>query len=261
MKILATLLSTIVILQPLASPKISLSQEPQPSQPYVTLVAARSERTVPLSAPVIIETKAKGDNLATILADDAVQSVVAFKVLTTVASMTSHVPGLVRIPLVGPAGQLIVMKLTQVVHNPTYTYIYALTSPRAATVVPQSFLSFRIHYSDVAFADPDKFQPVLIKVSRVTSNNLRIFGAQRTKRNCFHNPQAQDFIFLEDTVSAQLTKLGRGVFDLRPDSLPPGEYGIAIRPISGTYKISPQSILEHTGEGILIGGVWDFSVQ
>lgn len=251
----------VIVLQPLCLTQTIPSLGSQPGQPYVTLAAGGIVRECYPGAPVIIETKAKGDNLAAIMADNAVQTIAYHTVAQATVAVTSNIPGLSRIPLIGPAGQAIMSALTQLVHNPTYTYIYGLAGPNATTVVPQGALSLRVHYSDVPGADPDQFQPVLIRVSR-TNTNWRIIGAQKTKRNNFHRADRVDFIFLEDSVPAQLTRIGRGLFDVRPNSsLPAGEYAVVIRPISGKYKISPQSIMQHAGEGVLIGMAWDFSVQ
>jgi hypothetical protein len=221
--------------------------------------------------PTIVQTKAKGNDMATILADNAIN--IAEATIFTEASnavaeaagkaMVSTGSGIATTPILYGA-TLVIMKipgLTGLKRSPTFTFLYALEGRQSKNVFDASNPSFEIFYGDVVGANPDEFEPALIKINP-TPNNWRLVSAQKAKAKFYQLPDKNDFNVIEEIIPSRIKKLGRGNFVIEPQQpLSSGEYGIVIRPISKTYKMSYQDIIYRKGEGLLLGIVWDFSVS
>jgi hypothetical protein len=245
-----------------AAPALSaLGSQAQLTQPYV-LYGEQSKTSIPASSPTIIQTKAKGDSVPALLADSAVRDIASDAIISAAARSVLAAPGIASLPIIGMAG-MAVLSLPKVFGGePTYTFVYALGGRRAPSVVSTASPHFEVVFSDVVGANPDEFEPVLVKISP-TDNNWRLIGAQKAKAKQFQSNDPSELNFIEERIPISVTKLERGRVVVTPQQQPlaPGEYGLVLRPASRARKVSLKGIASRQGEGLLLGLVWDFSVS
>jgi Holliday junction resolvasome RuvABC DNA-binding subunit len=229
-----------------------------PAQPYALLLSGDQKTLLASHLPTMLQTNAKGDSMATILADDTVHSI-ASNAVTSVASSAAMSAGMAAMPIIGVAGNVIT-KLPGLRRDPTITIIYALAGRQSPTALPADHPKFEIFYGDVVGANPDDFVPSLVKISP-TNNNWRLTGAEKTNPKYLQSHQRTDFTFIEEVIPIRTTNLGRGHIAIElQDALPPGEYGIVLRPVSKTWKVDVSDLAAKSGEGVLLLPVWDFSI-
>jgi hypothetical protein len=231
----------------------------QLTQPYV-LYGGQSKTSVTASSPTIIQTKAKGDSVPALLADSAVKDIAGDAIISAAARTVLSSPGIAALPIIGMAG-MAVLSLPKVFGSePTYTFVYALGGRHSQTDVSTPTPRFEMVYSDVIGANPDEFEPALLKVSP-TDNNWRMVGAQKAKAKQFQSNDPSELNFIEERIPVSITKLERGRVALTPQQpLASGEYALVLRPSSRTHKVALKGIAAHQGDGLLLGLVWDFSV-
>lgn len=248
---------------PTASEPLAATPPPSitsPAQPYTLMTSAANKPVLGVATPTVVQTKAKGDNLATILADSAVQDIASGAITSVAASAVMAAPGVAALPIVGAAGAAM-LKMPGFRKDPTFTYVYALAKRQSATIINTQTPSFEVFFGDVVGANPDDFEAVIIKITP-TNNNWRLLGAQKTKAKYFESGERTELNFIEDRIPSKLTKLGRGHLQIETQQpLAEGEYGIVMRPISKSQKVSLKDTLYRQGEGLLLGIVWDFSVS
>jgi hypothetical protein len=231
-----------------------------PAQPYALIASTTTKPVLSANVPTVVQTKAKGDNLGTILADSVVQDISSTAITSVAASAITATPGVATLPIVGAAGA-VMLKMPGMRRDPTFTYVYALAGRQSSTVIDTTNLNFELFFGDVVGANPDDFEAVIIKISP-TNNNWRLIGAQKTKAKYFESGERTELNFIEEKVLSKTTKLGRGHVQLEPEKpLTEGEYGVVLRPVSKSQKISLKDTLYRQGEGILVGIIWDFSVR
>ncbi len=131
------------------APELELSTTTNPItntvQPYI-LVASKTNKSV-LSAdiPTIVQTKAKGDNMASILADSAVQDIASTAITSVAASAIMAAPGVAAIPIVGAAGA-VMLKMPGIRRDPTFTYVYALAGRQSHTSIDTETPRFELFF-------------------------------------------------------------------------------------------------------------------
>ncbi|MGB8509853.1 MAG: hypothetical protein WCD76_15840 [Pyrinomonadaceae bacterium] len=231
----------------------------QTTQPYVLFID-KSKTAVAAAFPTVIQTKAKGDNIPTILADATVQNVASDVIIKAASGAILSSAGMAAIPIVGMAGMAI-MSLPKVFgRDPSYTFIYALDGNRSPNIISTTTPKFEVAFGDVTGANPDEFDPVLVKVNP-TKNNWRLVSAQKTKLKNFQSDARTELNFIEEIVPIRTNKLGRGRIEVEPQQpLPLGEYGLVLRPTSKIQKVSLKDMTSRQGEGVLLSPVWDFSI-
>jgi hypothetical protein len=232
----------------------------QLTQPYV-LYGEQKKISIPASSPTIIQTKAKGDSVPALLADSAVKDIASDAIISAAARTVLSAPGIAGLPIIGMAG-MAVLSLPKVFGGePTYTFVYAIGGRHATSVVQTASPHFELVFSDVIGANPDDFEPVLLKVSP-TDNNWRLVGAQKAKAKQFQSNDPSELNFIEERIPVNATRLDRGRVAVTPQQpLASGEYGLVLRPASRARKVSLKGIASRQGEGLLLGLVWDFSVS
>jgi len=219
------------------------------------------EGKLPLDAlfPAIIRTKAKGDDLVTAMADAELSKLGSDVVNRGASAALMAVPG-ASIPIMMTSG-LIEKHLPKVIHNPVLTFVYALPHGRSSNVIASASPRFEVRFADITGADPDDFQAGIVKLTS-TKNNWRLLGLKQAKQSAFESSERTEYSFKEELIGTRVTKIARGIFEIAPARpLPPGEYGIVIRPVSETYKVSPKDAVIKAGEGLLLLPIWDFSVD
>lgn len=231
-----------------------------PAQPYIQVVLGSDRSILPSGLPTLIQTNAKGNNMATIAADDAVRGI-ASSVITSAASTAILAgPGVAAIPIVGVAGAAI-SRLPGLRRDPQITLVYALPGRQSANLITADRPKFELFFGDVVGANPADFIPVIVKVTP-TENNWRLTGAQKTTARNLQSRSRTDFNFIEDAISSRSTTLGRGNVEIEPqNALPMGEYAIVLRPVSKSWKVDMTNLASRSGEGILLLPVWDFALR
>lgn len=260
-----TIISTVVFLAfafastHQSTAKSSRFPQTAPTQPYATLVTDNGTTALSGGFPVMIETKAKGGNMAAITADEAINSIASDVVIGAASRAVLAAPGVAAIPIIGAAGNLLMH--VPLLRQPTATLVYALPNARSSTIVPTTMPKFEVRYGDVVGANPDEFHPVLIAV-HPTKNNWRLFSAYKIKENLLKSKSGSMALsFIEDVVPTRATTVSRGIVEIEPQQpLVPGEYALVIRPNSQNYKLPVNDLMNRGGEGLLLDTVWDFSV-
>jgi hypothetical protein len=230
------------------------------THPFVLSVSSSGRNVLTASGPTIVQTKAKGDNIGTIMADEAVRQVAADVVIDAAAQAaiaTAGMGALTMVPIVGIAG-LAIMNLPGLRRDPIYTFVFALPHAQSTSVINTNTPKFEIFYGDVVGANPDDFEPQIIRI-HPTANNWRLVGAQKSKPKWYQSSDKVIFAFIEEPVPTRTTKLARGHAAVEMQQpLTPGEYAVVLRP--KTYKMCYRDIAYRSGEGALVNSVWDFSV-
>lgn len=219
------------------------------------------EGKIPLESllPAIIQTKAKGDDLATAIADAEVSKLGSDVVAKGASAALMAVPG-ASIPIMMTSG-ILAKHLPKFIHNPVLTFLYALPHGRSSNLIASTNPRFEVRFADVTGADPDDFQAGIVKLTS-TKNNWRLLGLKQAKQSAFESSERTEFTFKEELIGTRVTKIARGIFEIAPAlPLAPGEYGIVIRPVSESYKVSARDAVIKAGEGLLLLPIWDFSVE
>jgi hypothetical protein len=237
----------------------ALAQQGQLTQPYV-LYGEKSKSAIPASSPTIIQTKAKGDSVPALLADSAVKDIAGDAIISAAARTVLSAPGIAGLPIIGMAGMAILSLPKVFGGEPTYTFIYAIGGRHATSVLPTASPHFEIVFGDVVGANPDEFEPALLRINP-TDNNWRLVGAQKAKAKQFQSNDPSELNFIEERIAVSITRLERGRISVSPQQpLPAGEYGLVLRPVSRTKKASLKAVASRQGEGLLLAPVWDFSI-
>lgn len=239
---------------------VPVANSAPPSQPYIQIVRNSDRSILPPHAPTMIQTNAKGDNMATILADDSVRNVASTAITSAATTAILAGPGIAAIPILGVAGAAI-SRLPGLRRDPAITLVYALEGRQSANIIASDRPKFELFFGDVVGANPDDFIPVIVKVS-TTNNNWRLTGAQKTTAKNMQSRTRTEFKFIEDLIPSRITKLARGHVSIEAQNpLQPGEYGIALRPTSKTWKVDVNDLVSKSGEGALVRPVWDFAIR
>jgi len=145
----------------------------------------------------------------------------------------------------------------------TITDVWVIAGARSETVIHGGQPSFEVFYDGIPGVNTDEYEPVLVRLES-TANNLRLVGATEAKPDALQGSSADWGMyssFVEELVPSQATKNGSGRYELHAASaLPPGEYGVALRPISKDKKFSGSSVSQNTGDGLIFNSIWSFEV-
>ena len=178
--------------------------------------------------------------MATIVADESVQSIASNAMASVATTAILSAPGVAALPIVGVIGTVFT-KLPRLGNGPTITLVYALEGRQSATVISTDRPKFELFFGDLVGANPDDFEPVILKINP-TNNNWRLAGAQKINQKYLESHERTEAKFIEDIIPTHLNNFGRGHVGIEPqDPLPPGEYGVAIRPKSKTLKLLHQN--------------------
>jgi hypothetical protein len=68
--------------------------------------------------------------------------------------------------------------------------------------------------------------------------------------------------FLEERVAASAEKLASGKYKIAANAeLPPGEYGVVLRPVSKNKKFSGGDVARAQGDGLMFDAIWTFQIS
>lgn len=241
--------------QPAAPAPSGADAGPQPGDPYV-VVKGGSNTTILAAFPGVVETQAKGDSIATLAADSAINQIGTEAIGRAAAATAMH-----SVPIAGAIVDVGSTVLTSVgIGHKAVTSLYTLPGGQAATVTG-NMPSFEVMFADVPNIDPEQFAPAIIRVTS-TPQNWRLAFAQKTKKGFFQKDDQASSRLVEDVVPASATQIDKGHFRIRPQAgLAAGQYAVVIRPIGREFNLSGKDILNRANEGALLARVWDFTVR
>ena len=144
------------------------------------------------------------------------------------------------------------------------TYVWGVPQPASTNVLPNTTPIFSVDFENVRRANVDDFEPVILKLTPA-QNTCRIVGATRGKADSDGSPAGDWEIysnFIEDRVAVKAQKLAAGKYQMAPETeLEPGEYAVALRPVSKSKKFDGGDIARAQGEGLLFDAVWTFRIS
>jgi len=235
-------------------------------QPLVFTVLDGKKQLLPVMQTQIMQAKTKPSNLTALAADGSLSQ--AMGGVTQTASAAGAMKGSSKVvsmammanPMVGGA----LMAGSLLTHRrQTVTEVWAIPGPKSETVIRASQPSFEVRFDNTPGIDPDAYQPVLLKLEP-TPNNFRLVGATEAKSDALQNSSTDWNVyssFVEELGPSISTKLAPGSYQLQTSStLSPGEYAVALRPVSKDKKFSGSSISQNTGDGLIFNLVWSFEV-
>ncbi|HEX2853072.1 MAG TPA: hypothetical protein VHO24_07535 [Opitutaceae bacterium] len=246
-----------------ASPPAAETPEQKTGSSAFILNAAGEKKRLPSTPFKIVETKAKGNTMGKLLAESAVTDVardmVVRSAMTAMMSSGNRFVGSMG-GVAGNVGGMLGKKMFKT-DEVTLTYVCAMDGPQSENTLAADAARFEINFADVTGADPNDFQPVLLKISP-TPKNWRLVGAIKAKKSEYADPsQASAFSVVEERIPVTAKKLGRGHVEIKSTNpLPPGEYAVVLRPVDTGKKIILQELETEQGEGAVLRTVWDFSV-
>jgi hypothetical protein len=229
--------------------------------PSVALIVSGSPRPIPLEKVQLAETKNKPTSMSSLAGDTMLSQTMQAGVNTTAWEVASHTGSYAGYTAVDTAGGLMSGMMAR--RKPTVTYVWGITGAASSNVVPTSLPVFLVNVADVPGVNADEYEPAILKLTPA-QNSARLLGATQGKEDARSNPTANWQVysnFLEDRVAIQTQKQAPGRFRIVPTSpLLPGEYGVALRPISKSKQFSGADILRGQGDGMIFNAAWSFQV-
>ncbi len=229
--------------------------------PTVALVTGGASRPIPLEKVQLAETKNKPTSMTGLAGDSMVSQSMQAGVNAAAWDAASHTGSYASYAAVGTAGSVMSGMLSH--HKPTVTYVWGITGATSSNVSPSSLPVFLVSVVDVPGVNADDYEPAILKLTPAQSS-VRLLGATQGKQDASSNAAADWQVysnFLEDRVPIQTQKQASGQYRIVPTSpLLPGEYGVALRPISKSKQFSGAEIMRGQGDGMIFNAAWSFKV-
>ena len=229
--------------------------------PSVTLIQGGASQKIPMEKTQLAQTKTKPTSMKSLASDSVVTQSVQAGVYTATSDIAMHTNSMVGGSAVQEAGSVFSGVLAQ--RKPAVTYVWGVPNPASTNVLQSDTPAFAVDFSAARRVNPDDFEPVLLKLTPA-QNTCRIVGATQGKQDSDASPAADWEIyshFMEERVPVNAQKLSPGKYQLAPAAeLEPGEYAVALRPISKTKKFAGSDIARAQGEGLVFDAVWTFEV-
>jgi hypothetical protein len=229
--------------------------------PKVALFVGDSPHPIPLEKVQLAETKNKPTSMASLSSDTVLSQSMQAGVNAAAWDVASHTGSYAGYTAVGTAGGLMSGMMAH--RKPTVTYVWGITGAASKNVSSSSLPVFIVNFADVPGVNPDDYEPAILKLTPA-QNSVRLLGATQGKQDESSNAAADWQVysnFLEDRVSIQTQKEASGQYRIVPTSpLLPGEYGVALRPLSKSKQFSGADIMRGQGDGTIFKAAWSFRV-
>ncbi len=236
-------------------------EEKKSTQPVVAYVEGNASQDLAMEKTSLAETKTKPTSLKSLSGDSVLAQSMQAGVNTAATDLAIHTSSMVGSSAVQQAGSIFSSMIAQ--RKPTITYVWGVPGPSSTNIVPVDTPAFSVDFSNARHANPDDFEPVMLRLTPA-QNSCRIVGATQGKTDAAGSPAADWEIyshFVEDRVALKTQKLGPGRYRIVPvEELDPGEYAVALRPVSKSKRFSGGQIARGQGEGLLFDAVWTFQV-
>jgi hypothetical protein len=147
--------------------------------------------------------------------------------------------------------------------KPTVTYVWGIAGASSNNVTASTLPAFMVNLADVPGVNADDYEPAILKLTPA-QNSVRLLGATQGKEDARSSPAADWEVysnFLEERVAIQKQALAPGQYRIVPTSpLLPGEYGVALRPLSKSKQFPGADIMRGQGDGMIFNAAWSFQV-
>jgi hypothetical protein len=229
--------------------------------PTVALLVNGSPRPIPLEKVQLAETKNKPTSMSSLSGDTVLGQSMQAGVNAAAWDAASHTGSYASYAAVGTAGSMMSGMMSH--RKPTVTYVWGITGATSSNVSPSRLPVFLVSVVDVPGVNADDYEPAILKLTPA-QNSARLLGATQGKQDARSNAAADWQVysnFLEDRVAIQTQKQASGQYRIVPTSpLLPGEYGVALRPISKSKQFSGADIMRGQGDGMIFNAAWSFQV-
>jgi hypothetical protein len=229
--------------------------------PTVALVAGGSPRPIPLEKVQLAETKNKPNSMTSLAGDTALSQSMQAGVNAAAWDVAAHTNSYAGYTAVGTAGGLMSGMMAH--RKPTVTYVWGISGAASSNISPTTLPMFLVNVTDVPGVNADDYEPAILKLTPA-QNSVRLLGATQGKEDARSNAAADWQVysnFLEDRVAIQTQKLAPGQYRIVPVSpLLPGEYGVALRPVSKSKQFSGADIMRGQRDGMIFSTAWSFQV-
>jgi len=228
--------------------------------PSVTLVVGDAREALPVERTQVAETTAKGNTLAELSRDKAVDEAVQ----AGMSEATERAAGSVVGSTVGQtAGGMLGGILSGGGRSRKVTYLWSVAGTSTSFTLPSDLPTFEASPGNIIGVRRDEYAPVLVKLTPL--EQARLIGATEGKESA-GSSSALDWPvytgFMEDRVATRNERLSNGTWKLSAQSpLPPGEYAIVFRPVSRDKKFSGADVARNQGDGVLFTTIWSFAVR
>jgi hypothetical protein len=244
------------------SPSAAAQSSSKSRVPKVSVVQNGVSRELPLEKTQLAQTKTKPSSMKTLAADSAMTQGMQSGINTATYGAASHMNSSVGSSSMQSAGSILSGVMSH--RTPTVTYVWGIPGPASTNILQTSSPAFTVDFSRAAGVNPDDYAPVIVKLTPA-QNTCRIIGATQGKEDVRSSPAADWEMyshFLEEPVAIRPEKLGPGKYNIVPASeLLPGEYALALRPISKSKKFSGADVARAQGDGLMFDAAWTFQIS
>ena len=253
-----------------ASPPSAASAPPPaapPAQPVamhvpkVQISDGKNFQDLPADKTQLAQTKNKPSSMKSLAADSTLGQSVQAGVNTAAMEGAEHTSSMAGGTAASQATSVYSSMMAH--RKPSVTYVWAVPGPASASVVPFRTPSFVVDFSSVMGADPDDYEPAMVKLTP-SQNSFRIVGATQGKQDAGSSAAADWQVysdFLEERIPSHVEKIGRGQYKIAANfALLTGEYAIVLRPISKNKKFSGGDVARDQGDGMMFDTIFSFQV-
>lgn len=246
---------------PASAPAAASTPAVASSLPSVAMLANGTPRQLALEKVQLAETKAKPTSLSSLSGDTMLSQAMQTGVNATAWEAASHIASPLGYVAAGSTGGLLAGAMRR--HQSAVTYVWGISGAASTNIASSAMPAFLVNVSDVPGVNPDDYEPTIIKLTP-SGSSVRLLGATQGKENAKSSPVADWQVysnFIEDRVAIEKQVLGRGQYRISPTAaLLPGEYGVALRPISKSKQFSGADIMRGQGDGMIFDAAWSFQV-
>ena len=244
-----------------ATPAPATATTAPTSIPSVALLVNGAPRQLAMEKVQLAQTKAKPTSLTSLSGDTMLSQAMQTGVNATAWEAASHVGSPLGYMAVGSSGGLLAGAMRR--HQSAVTYVWGIPGASSANITSTTSPVFLVNLAGVPGVNPDEYEPAILKMTP-SGNSVRLLGATQGKENANSSPVADWEVysnFIEDQVAIEKQALGKGQFRISPSSpLLPGEYGVALRPVSKSKQFSGADIMRGQGDGMIFDAAWSFQV-
>jgi hypothetical protein len=229
------------------------------SLPSVALLVNGTPRQLTLEKVLLAQTKAKPTSLSGLSGDTMLNEAMQTGVNASAWEAASHVGSPAGYIAVDSAGGLMASAMRR--HHSGVTYVWGISGASSTNIAPTTSPAFLVNVAEVPGVNPADYEPEIIKLTP-SGGSVRLLGATQGKENARSSPVADWQVysnFIEDRVAVEKQELGKGQFRISPASpLLPGEYSVALRPVSKSKQFSGADIMRGQGDGMIFDAAWSF---
>jgi hypothetical protein len=229
--------------------------------PRLFVKQKNSSQELPFEKTQLAETRTKPSSMKALAADSAVTQAMQAEVNSIANSAAMHINSGVGGAAVQQAGGVFSGIMSH--RTPAVTYVWGVPNPASGNVLQSNQPVFTLDFSRVIGVNPDEYGPAIVKLTPA-QNTCRIVGATQGKQDAASSPASDWQVyshFLEEPVASSAEKLGPGKYAVSTQSeLPPGEYGIVLRPLSRSKKFSGGDVARAQGDGLMFDAIWTFQI-